>query len=173
MSCARSLPSPSKTVVLCAREIRFAITHAHFFTEVDVHRLQNVEKNNKRLKGTNPTLAGRRHTFERVRQLWSEKKGAWCALDFEAWERDHTAITEFGWSTIAWQDGQMIEDRGHLTVKEHRGYRNGQYVPERREVGVSISVKLHALTHLSSSITDSAKVSRSQRHSSSATFESL
>ncbi|KDR83650.1 hypothetical protein GALMADRAFT_86044 [Galerina marginata CBS 339.88] len=91
-----------------------------------------IEKNNKRLKGSNPLVTHRRHLFERVRTFWTEKRGIWCALDFEAWERDHTVLTEFGWSLVSWKDGIPVEDRGHLIVEEARKYTNSQYVPDYR-----------------------------------------
>lgn len=91
-----------------------------------------IEKNNKRLKGSNPLVTHRRHIFERVRSFWREKKGVWCALDFEAWERDHTVLTEFGWSFVAWENGSEVEEHGHLIVDEARTYTNSQYVPDHR-----------------------------------------
>lgn len=94
---------------------------------------QQIEKNNKRLKGVDPTLNARRDIFERVRSLWSRKRGVWCALDFEAWDRDHTLLTEFGWSTVCWEDDRQIEEQGHLIVKEHKYYTN-TFVPDHREV---------------------------------------
>ncbi|EGO01874.1 hypothetical protein SERLA73DRAFT_150940 [Serpula lacrymans var. lacrymans S7.3] len=94
--------------------------------------LKKIEKNNKRLKGANPLLNTRRDLFERVRSYWASKRGVWCALDFEAWDRDHTLLTEFGWSLIRWQDDEEIEEQGHLIVKEHRYYTN-TYVPNHGE----------------------------------------
>ncbi|KJA30186.1 hypothetical protein HYPSUDRAFT_61027 [Hypholoma sublateritium FD-334 SS-4] len=91
-----------------------------------------IDKNNKRLKGSNPSLTHRRHLFERVRTLWTAKKGVWCAADIESWERDHTVLTEFGWSTIGWKDGEKFEENGHLIVDEARKYTNSQYVPDHR-----------------------------------------
>ncbi|KAH9482738.1 Good for full DBP5 activity protein 2 [Psilocybe cubensis] len=106
--------------------------------------LKVIDKNNKRLKGSNPLLTHRRHLFERVRNFWSEKKGVWCAMDFEAWELDHTVLTEFGWSLAGWKDGSLVEDRGHLIVEEARSYINSQYVPDHRydyTFGTSETVK--------------------------------
>lgn len=73
--------------------------------------------------------------FERVRALWAEKKGVWCALDFEAWDGDHKMITEVGWSLVRWVDGKEVEEMGHLIVKEHMYYTN-HYVPEHRKVSL-------------------------------------
>jgi len=81
-------------------------------------------------------LKTRREIFERVRTLWVEKVGVWCALDFEAWDRDHTMLTEFGWSFVRWIDGQQVEEQGHLIVKEYRHYTN-TFVLNNREVGKS------------------------------------
>lgn len=55
-------------------------------------------------------------------------------MDFEAWERDHTVVTEFGWSATHWQDGQEVSEMAHLIVKEHRPYVNGTYVEQHRDV---------------------------------------
>jgi hypothetical protein len=71
--------------------------------------------------------------FERVRSLWNEQRGVWCAVDFEAWDMDHHVITEFGWSSVRWIDGEPVEDMGHLIVAKHRGYTN-HFVPENRRV---------------------------------------
>ncbi|KAF8076494.1 hypothetical protein FPV67DRAFT_1618269 [Lyophyllum atratum] len=94
--------------------------------------IKKIDKNNKRLKGSNPMLTSRRELFERVRSFWMEKKGVWCALDFEAWELDHTVITEFGWSLFGWRDGEEVQESGHLIIDEHQKYRNSKYVPEHR-----------------------------------------
>jgi len=79
-------------------------------------------------------LNTRREIFERLRTFWTEKVGVWCALDFEAWDRDHTMLTEFGWSFVRWIDSQPVEEQGHLIVKEYRNYRN-TFVQDNREVG--------------------------------------
>jgi hypothetical protein len=55
-------------------------------------------------------------------------------LDFEAWELDHTVITEFGWSLVRWENGKELNENGHLIIDEHTKYTNGSYVPEYREV---------------------------------------
>jgi hypothetical protein len=92
-----------------------------------------IDKNNRKLKGTDSNLSARRLMFERVRALWSEQRGVWCAVDFEAWDMDHRVITEFGWSTLRWVGGEPVEDMGHLIVGKHRGYTN-HFVPENRRV---------------------------------------
>ncbi|PBK72698.1 hypothetical protein ARMSODRAFT_953098 [Armillaria solidipes] len=93
---------------------------------------KNMEKFNKKLKGSNPLLMSRRLAFERVRTFWAKNKGVWCAIDFEGWEMEHTMITEFGWSIIRWENGKEVEDHGHLQIKEALGYRNGKYVADNR-----------------------------------------
>ena len=55
-------------------------------------------------------------------------------MDFEQWERDSTMTTEFGYSLTKWEDGTAVGERGHYVVKEYRGYRNGQYVQDNRDV---------------------------------------
>lgn len=96
--------------------------------------MQRIDKSNKRLKGTNPLLTNRRHSFERARTYWSVKTGTWLAIDIESWERDHTVLTEFGWSRIQWSDGGVIRDEGHLVCKKYENYRNGTWVPDNRQV---------------------------------------
>ncbi|KAK0191075.1 hypothetical protein F5146DRAFT_1103253 [Armillaria mellea] len=93
---------------------------------------KSMDKFNKKLKGSNPLLMSRRLAFERVRAFWAKNKGVWCAIDFEGWEREHTMITEFGWSTIRWENGEEVADQGHLQIKEALGYRNGTYVADNR-----------------------------------------
>ncbi|KAJ7781142.1 hypothetical protein B0H16DRAFT_608651 [Mycena metata] len=70
-----------------------------------------------------PLLAGRRATFERVRNLWNAKQGVWCALTIDAWELDWTAISDAGWSLIRWEAGTEISERGHLVVKDNQTYK--------------------------------------------------
>lgn len=101
-----------------------------FLTSVN----QKIDKNNKRLKGANdPRLKSRRQTFELARTFWIDKVGTWMACDFEAWDRDHTMITEFGWSTVRWEDGKEVQEQGHLVVDERKYYRS-TYVPNNKEV---------------------------------------
>ncbi len=96
--------------------------------------LQTIDKNNKRLKkGMDNILGLRRLIFERVRTLWAAKLGTWCAMDFEAWDRDHTLLTEFGWRLVQWVDDKPVKEHGHLIVKERRQYTQ-HYVPNNREV---------------------------------------
>ncbi|KAG9317407.1 hypothetical protein JVU11DRAFT_1606 [Chiua virens] len=109
------------------------VSPVNFTTREDLRKvLRQIEKNNKRLKGVDPTLNARRDIFERVRVFWSQKSGVWCALDFEAWDRDHSLLTEFGWSTVCWEDDNQIDEQGHLIVKEHRYY-NNTFVPNHKD----------------------------------------
>src|SRR4051812_46776255 len=97
--------------------------------------MQVIDKNNKRLKGSKPTLTLTRHLFERVRAFWAEKKGIWCAVDFEAWELDHEVLTEFGWSSVRWNaDGSTTEEAGHLINEAARTYINSVYLKDERHV---------------------------------------
>ena len=97
--------------------------------------LQSTEKNNKRIRGSaDSLLVARRHRFERVRTLWADKVGTWIAIDTEEWERDHTVVTELGWSRVQWRDGEILEDQAHWIVQENQYYRNGTYVTDRRNV---------------------------------------
>ena len=60
--------------------------------------------------------------------------GTWIAIDTEEWERDHTVVTELGWSRVQWRDGEILEDQAHWIVQENQYYRNGTYVTDRRNV---------------------------------------
>lgn len=102
-------------------------------TDRILHNIQNIEKNNKRLKGASTLLGARRMVFERVRTLWAAKLGTWLAIDFEAWDRDHTLLTEFGWRLVQWQHEQQKRDHGHLIVRERRMYTQ-TYVPNNKDV---------------------------------------
>ncbi|KAK7061806.1 hypothetical protein R3P38DRAFT_3302936 [Favolaschia claudopus] len=88
--------------------------------------LKKIDKTNKRLKNSTHKLLARRDAFEHVRKYWDSKSGTWFALDFEDWEYDHTVVTEFGWSSLHWENGEEVTDCGHLTVKEYNLYRNGK-----------------------------------------------
>ncbi|TDL29582.1 hypothetical protein BD410DRAFT_780030 [Rickenella mellea] len=127
------LPMPSSESLLTTSNLRNH-TPVIYKTAEDLKKaVKMIDKNNKRLKGTDPALMSMRQSFERVRTFWGAKVGTWLAIDFEAWEREHTVLTEFGWSCIQWKDGEEICEEGHLMVKEHASYRNGTYVPDHRE----------------------------------------
>ncbi|KAN0097512.1 hypothetical protein V8E55_001958 [Tylopilus felleus] len=128
---AQPIPLPYSDCLLTESSLRH-VSPVHLSTREDLRRaVKQIEKNNKRLKGVDPTLNARRDIFERVRSFWSQKLGVWCALDFEAWDRDHTLLTEFGWSIVRWEGDERIEEQGHLVVEEHMYYTN-TYVPNHR-----------------------------------------
>ncbi|KAJ7730694.1 hypothetical protein DFH07DRAFT_756147 [Mycena maculata] len=78
-------------------------------------------------RGFDASLSSRCRAFERVCKFWAANIGVWCALDFEEWVEDHSAITEFGYSSIHWSDGAEVKDLGHFTVWENRMKRNGKH----------------------------------------------
>ncbi|KAI5124911.1 hypothetical protein M0805_007339 [Coniferiporia weirii] len=97
--------------------------------------LRVVDKNNKRLRGTDSAMASFRQIFESVRRYWGDKAGTWLAIDFEAWEMEHSVITECGWSYFRSDTGNVdeVNKHGHYVVKENTIYTNGKYVPNARE----------------------------------------
>ncbi|EIM88114.1 uncharacterized protein STEHIDRAFT_138556 [Stereum hirsutum FP-91666 SS1] len=97
---------------------------------------RDIDKNNKRLKkgvALATSLQNRRFNFERIRALWSEKCGSWCAMDFEAYEWEHTTVTEFGWSYVTFVNGEPDEQSGHSIVKENRHLINTRWVQGNRD----------------------------------------
>lgn len=119
----------------CGRQWRLVLYVIIIFLIANTALFQESPKISLRgLERLSLALIFRRNTFERVGQFWAAKTGVWCALDFEAWERDHSATTEFGYSLIYWKNGEEVKDYGHFTVRESRALLNGRYVPERREV---------------------------------------
>ena len=83
-------------------------------------------------------------------------------MDFEQWERDSTMTTEFGFSLTKWEDGTAVGERGHYVVKEYRGYRNGQYVQDNRDVWTSHNLAAFPQANLliSTTISERRKTSR-------------
>ena len=77
-----------------------------------------------------------RKQFECIRAAYQAKSGTWLAMDFEAWERDHTLLTEFGYSQLTWENGQEVIIDGHSVPRQHQGYRNGQFVVDQRHVRI-------------------------------------
>ncbi|KAF7332087.1 hypothetical protein MKEN_00089200 [Mycena kentingensis (nom. inval.)] len=76
----------------------------------------------------NPKLVERRALFERVRQLVATKTGVWCALNIAAWERDHTVLSDAGWSSISWDDaGAEVAQNGHCVVAKNQTYRKTHF----------------------------------------------
>ncbi|KAJ7283553.1 hypothetical protein C8J57DRAFT_1292881 [Mycena rebaudengoi] len=93
--------------------------------------IKKIDKNNKRLKGSNAFLTSRRDLFERVRTLWDSKIGTWCSLDFEAWEYEHGLITECGYSYVRWEDSVEVKQQAHFRL--NTSYRNGKFVPDHSQ----------------------------------------
>lgn len=93
---------------------------------------QDIQKNNKKLKGTNVGLVSMRKQFEYVRACFAAKRGTWLAMDFEGWERDHNLLTEFGYSQLTWVAGEPCLVEGHTVPKENSSYRNGYFVVDAR-----------------------------------------
>ncbi|KAF8639685.1 hypothetical protein AX17_000949 [Amanita inopinata Kibby_2008] len=126
------IPLPYSDCLLTNTELRNVSTVIYKDGGSLRQAIKKIDKINKRLKGSNPLLSNRRELFERVRTLWQTKQGVWCAMDFEAWERDHQVITECGWRLLYWKGGEEVEEANHLIVEEHKKYRNTQYVPDFR-----------------------------------------
>lgn len=58
-------------------------------------------------------------------------------MDFEAWERGHEVITEFGYFSCRFDSktGELVSiGQGHWIVSENDHYRNGTFVPDNRDV---------------------------------------
>ncbi|KAM5540481.1 hypothetical protein V8D89_005939 [Ganoderma adspersum] len=142
---AEPIPIPSSEYLIRPGDLRNVSPDVYSDANVLKRAIKSIEKNNKRLKGASTLLGARRMVFERVRTLWAAKLGTWLAIDFEAWDRDHTLLTEFGWRLVQWQDEQQKRDHGHLIVRERRMYTQ-TYVPnnkDRYNFGESIQVNKH------------------------------
>ncbi|KAH9899896.1 hypothetical protein C8Q73DRAFT_681374 [Cubamyces lactineus] len=126
------IPIPSSEYLILPSDLVSCSPDVYSDPAVLKRAIKNIDKNNKRLRGTGTLLASRRFAFEKARTLWAAKLGTWCAVDFEAWDMDHTLLTEFGWSLASWKDGVLVRENGHLIVKEHRSYTQ-KYVPNHRE----------------------------------------
>ncbi|OCH94131.1 hypothetical protein OBBRIDRAFT_770486 [Obba rivulosa] len=126
------IPIPSSEVLLQAGDFMSCSPVVYNDPEKLKRAVKTIDKNNRKLKNAT-LLTARRLAFEKVRTLWAAHGGTWMALDFEAWDRDHTLLTEVGWSLVRFKDGEEITESGHLVVKEHRGYVNS-FVdwPDRR-----------------------------------------
>ncbi|CAE6474366.1 unnamed protein product [Rhizoctonia solani] len=148
------LPLPSSYYLLTLNDLRGPPSPTTYKTVAELRNaLKDVGKHNKRVKtfAGDSALGGMRTVFERVRSVWGERRGAWMAIDFEGWERDHTIITEFGWSLVRWEpeesgvtelkEGEKMDEvalkevreEGHWTVKEYAAYRNGVFVKDNRD----------------------------------------
>ncbi|KAF9076742.1 hypothetical protein BDP27DRAFT_1312511 [Rhodocollybia butyracea] len=128
------VPLPYSNCLIREQDLRGVSTQV-FRTGGELKKnFKKIDKFSKGLKNSDdPPLAFRRSCFEKARMLWQGKTGAWCSIDIEAWEMDHRLITEFGWSTIHWEEGTEVQGGGHLIVKEYETYRNGKYVADNQK----------------------------------------
>ncbi|KAL5508312.1 hypothetical protein ACEPAH_5931 [Sanghuangporus vaninii] len=127
------LPLPSSDSLITKSVLKHC-SSAYYKTADEVkYALRNLEKNNRKLKGTDSALTFFRTNFEKVREFYTSKKPTWLAVDIEAWEMDHTVVTECGWSYVRWDGNAEITDRDHYIVKENMIYTNGKYVANVRD----------------------------------------
>jgi len=127
------LPMPNSHYLMPASSFE-SVSPCIYKAGVDLKNAQKtIQKNNKRLKGTDQSLVALRKTFECVRGYHADKRGVWCAIDFESWEMEHAMLTEFGWSMLTWQDGKERIVDGHTAVAERSSYRNGKYIIDNRD----------------------------------------
>ncbi|KAF8917973.1 hypothetical protein CPB85DRAFT_1374067 [Mucidula mucida] len=125
------VPLPYSNCLLLSSELK-AVSPVYFKTGGELRMAhKEIEKNNKRLKNSNSSLTARRDTFERVRNLYSQKKASWIAIDFEEWEYDHTVITELGVSALHWEGSEQVFEDAHYMISATE-YRNGKYVADNR-----------------------------------------
>ncbi|KAF9055425.1 hypothetical protein BDZ89DRAFT_1056015 [Hymenopellis radicata] len=125
------VPLPYSNCLLLPSELK-AVSPVYFKTGGELRNAnKEIEKNNKRLKNSNSSLTARRDTFERVRNLYSQKKSSWVAIDFEEWEYDHTVITELGVSALHWEGSAEVIEDAHYMISATE-YRNGKYVADNR-----------------------------------------
>ncbi|KAJ7276491.1 hypothetical protein B0H12DRAFT_1227613 [Mycena haematopus] len=106
-----------------------------------------------------PLLVPRRATFERVRSLWNAKKGVWCALNFAAWEVDHTAISDVGWSLVRCESsGTEVTESVHLVVEANQKYKTTNLENDGEHEMVSKSVLKQKLCELFSQLGQHAPI---------------
>ncbi|KAF8492896.1 hypothetical protein JB92DRAFT_3127644 [Gautieria morchelliformis] len=145
------LPIPSSNYLLTESSLK-STSPVTYKTGAELKAaVKDIQKNNKRLKGTDRALLSIRLAFERVRTCWSEHKGTWIAIDFEGWEMEHTLITEYGYSLVTWRDGQEVTENAHCIVEERRKYQNTNYVMGNRDhflFGTSKDVRLSEMQKL-------------------------
>lgn len=48
-------------------------------------------------------------------------------------------FTEFGWSSVRFEEGKEVRENGHAAVKEHRGYRQ-TFVADERDVSQDVRI---------------------------------
>ncbi|KAJ6628713.1 hypothetical protein B0H10DRAFT_2209178 [Mycena sp. CBHHK59/15] len=115
------LPLPYSDCMFAASSVRaaapavFADLGALSATSKKLGRMNMVLKDR-------PLLVARRAGFEHVRALWGAQRGVWCAVSFAAWDVDHTAVCDVGWSLVRWADGGEVRQHGHWVVKENQVY---------------------------------------------------
>lgn len=63
-------------------------------------------------------------------------------MDVEAWERDHSEITEFGYGLVKWENEEQKIESGHWVLKG--GSRNGTFVHDNRDVSERPFPKPHS-----------------------------
>ncbi|KZT74359.1 hypothetical protein DAEQUDRAFT_781910 [Daedalea quercina L-15889] len=130
------IPIPSSAYLIQPSDLTNCSPSVYNDATVLKKAIKTIDKNNKRIKGAPSLLTNRRINFEKIRTIWAAKVGTWLAIDFEAWDRDHTIITEYGWSLVRWESkddskSEVTED-GHLIVTEYRGFHQ-TYVQENRD----------------------------------------
>ncbi|KAF9055412.1 hypothetical protein BDZ89DRAFT_938489 [Hymenopellis radicata] len=106
-----------------------------FNSKEDIRNAQKeLQRNNSKLNSCLNSclkMTALRTTFERVRDLYSQKKACWIAIDFEEWELQHTMTTELGVSAVYWKGGkEVLEDRHYIISTTQ--FRNGKYVADNR-----------------------------------------
>ncbi|KAL0572969.1 hypothetical protein V5O48_009000 [Marasmius crinis-equi] len=89
-------------------------------------------KRDKALRKEAQRLQLRQARLDEFSNKVAERTHTLLSIDIEAFEGDHQIITEFGYSKLSWVNGDMQQDRGHLIVEEHTGYRNGNHVEDNR-----------------------------------------
>ncbi|KAH9853500.1 hypothetical protein C2E23DRAFT_777126 [Lenzites betulinus] len=134
---AQPIPLPASEYLIQASELLTCSPNVYSDATALKRAIKGIDKNNKRLRGTGTLLTARRFAFERTRTLWAARLGTWLALDFEAWDMDHTVLTEFGWCAARWDktgagEPKLVREDGHLVVKEHQTFTQ-HYVPNNRE----------------------------------------
>ncbi|KAI0732947.1 hypothetical protein C8Q72DRAFT_73998 [Fomitopsis betulina] len=130
------IPIPSSDYLIRSSDLMNCSPSVYNDPAVLKKAIKTIDKNNKRIKGAPSLLTNRRNNFEKIRTIWAAKVGTWLAIDFEAWDRDHSIITEYGWSLVRWEgtgdDKREVTEDGHLIVREYRGFHQ-TYVQENRD----------------------------------------
>ncbi|KZT50654.1 hypothetical protein CALCODRAFT_418923, partial [Calocera cornea HHB12733] len=127
------VPLPSTEYLILESQVK-SVSPVLYRTVKDLkHAMRDLKKTNQRLKTSPGGLTDLRTMFERVRAAFQTKKGVWAALDFESFEYDHRALTEFGYSILTWdKKGREVRKEGHWCVEENMNLLNGKFVKENR-----------------------------------------